>query len=51
MTDSLLMEIIRQDASDFIPRTFNRGPYDGPIEKYYKVSMFGDKKVKIKLIE
>jgi len=33
------MEIIRQDASDFIPRTFNRGPYDKPIKKNYKVSI------------
>ena len=39
MTDRFLMEIIREDASDFIPRTFNRGPYDGPIKKHNKVSI------------
>jgi hypothetical protein len=39
MTDKLLMEIIREDATDFIPRTFNRGPYDGPVDKHYRVSI------------
>ena len=39
MTDKFLMEIIRQDASDFIPRTFKRGSFEGPVEKYNKVSI------------
>lgn len=39
MADKLLMEILREDATDFIPRTLNRGPYDKPIKKNYKVSI------------
>jgi hypothetical protein len=39
MSDTLLMEILRADATDFVPRSFNRGPFDGPIKKYYKVSI------------
>jgi hypothetical protein len=39
MADSLLMSILRDDWSDFIPRTFHRGPCKKPVTKQYKVSI------------
>jgi hypothetical protein len=39
MADRFLMEFLRDDYCDFIPRTFNRGPFDKPVKKYHKVSI------------
>jgi len=39
VADGLLMSILRDDWSDFIPRNFHRGPCKNPVTKNYKVSI------------
>lgn len=39
LRDKFLKEILRDDAWDFVPRTFERGPFNNKIKKRYKVSI------------
>ena len=37
--DKLLNQFLREDAWDFVPRTFNRGPFETDIKKKHKISI------------
>ncbi len=39
MPDNLMQEILRDDVWDFVPRRFDRGPYNKPVKKYYRISI------------
>ena len=39
MVDKLFAEILKDDVWDFVPRRFDRGPYEQPVEKRYKISI------------
>jgi hypothetical protein len=39
MPDKLFQEILRDDVWDCVPRRFNRGPYEKPVKRNYKISI------------